>query len=102
MIVLNIFFTVQTRRGDLEVLAYNLIQWLGCTLPWEGNLQDVNVVHKSKEEYMDNVPKMIKACFGHKTPPGNNKRYTLYPRVKKIYFFRGYCGLLELSGNPKI
>ncbi|KAJ8928595.1 hypothetical protein NQ314_018801 [Rhamnusium bicolor] len=44
---------VQTKRGDLEILVYNLIQWLGCTLPWEKNLKDPNVVHKSKEEYME-------------------------------------------------
>ncbi|XP_018562059.1 serine/threonine-protein kinase VRK1 isoform X2 [Anoplophora glabripennis] len=75
---------VQTRRGDLEILAYNLIQWLGCTLPWESNLKDPNEVHKSKEAYMDNVPKMIKACFGHKTPPGAIVDYLNYLKTLKF------------------
>uniref|UniRef100_A0A6P7GIP7 non-specific serine/threonine protein kinase n=1 Tax=Diabrotica virgifera virgifera TaxID=50390 RepID=A0A6P7GIP7_DIAVI len=61
---------VQTKRGDLETLAYNLIQWLGCTLPWENDLKDPESVQKSKEEYMASVPKFIKACFDKRSPPG--------------------------------
>ncbi|CAG9837224.1 unnamed protein product [Diabrotica balteata] len=60
---------VQTRRGDLEILAYNIIQWLGCTLPWEKNLKDPNNVHKSKEEYMSDIPKFMKTCFTSESPP---------------------------------
>ncbi|KAJ8972443.1 hypothetical protein NQ317_000034 [Molorchus minor] len=84
---------VQTRRGDLEILAYNLIQWLGCTLPWEKNLKVPNVVQKCKEEYMSSVPKMIKACFGNRTPPGaivdflnylNSLKFDSEPDYKKI------------------
>uniref|UniRef100_A0A6P7FIL7 non-specific serine/threonine protein kinase n=1 Tax=Diabrotica virgifera virgifera TaxID=50390 RepID=A0A6P7FIL7_DIAVI len=60
---------VQTRRGDLEILAYNIIQWLGCTLPWEKNLKDPNNVHKSKEEYMSDIPKFMKTCFTSGSPP---------------------------------
>ncbi|CAG9813452.1 unnamed protein product [Phaedon cochleariae] len=61
---------VQSRRGDLEILAYNIIQWLGCTLPWEKHLKDPKVVQQSKEEYMTSVPKFMKACFEKKSPPG--------------------------------
>ncbi|KAJ8951244.1 hypothetical protein NQ318_010272 [Aromia moschata] len=56
------------QKGDLEILAYNLIQWLGCALPWERNLKDPNAVHKDKEDFMHSVPKMIKACFGNRSP----------------------------------
>ncbi|CAG9829101.1 unnamed protein product [Diabrotica balteata] len=61
---------VQTKRGDLETLAYNLIQWLGCVLPWENDLENPEDVQKSKEEYMSSVPKFIKACFDKRSPSG--------------------------------
>nr|XP_023016800.1 serine/threonine-protein kinase VRK1-like [Leptinotarsa decemlineata] len=61
---------VQTRRGDLEILAYNIIQWLGCVLPWEKKLKDPVAVHNMKEENMASVPKFIKACFEKRSPPG--------------------------------
>lgn len=64
-------FLVQSRRGDLEILAYNIIQWLGCILPWETKLTDPKTVQKSKEEHMSSVQNIIKACFGKKSPPGN-------------------------------
>ncbi|XP_060526797.1 serine/threonine-protein kinase VRK1-like [Cylas formicarius] len=60
---------VQTRRGDLEILGYNLIHWLGCALPWEDNLGDPKEVQKSKEEHMQDVSKLLKACFKAATPP---------------------------------
>lgn len=61
---------VPTRRGDLEILIYNLIQWLGCTLPWENNIKDPMAVKASKEKYMADIPLFMKTCFGSKTPPG--------------------------------
>lgn len=62
---------METKRGDLEILAYNMIQWLGCKLPWEKDLKDPKVVQKSKEENMSNIPKFMKSCFGKDSPPGN-------------------------------
>ncbi|KAG5871173.1 Nucleosomal histone kinase 1 [Gonioctena quinquepunctata] len=91
---------VPTRRGDLEVLAYNMIQWLGCPLPWEKNLKDPKAVHKLKEEYMDSIPKFIKACFEKRSPPGpvvdflnyiSNLQHDSDPDYKTIknYFLSG-------------
>ncbi|XP_071453858.1 nucleosomal histone kinase 1 [Hetaerina americana] len=51
---------VQTRRGDLEVLGYNLLHWIVSRLPWEGDLQDPVKVQKMKEDFMKNVPSSIK------------------------------------------
>lgn len=65
-----VFFTVPTMRGDLEVLAYNIIHWLGCKLPWEKNLSDPIVVQKSKEDNMEKTDKITKACFAEQDPPG--------------------------------
>ncbi|CAH1999481.1 unnamed protein product [Acanthoscelides obtectus] len=61
---------VPTRRGDLEILAYNLIHWLGGSLPWDKKLSDPKIVQKSKEEFIDAISKSAKSCFGNKAPPG--------------------------------
>ncbi|XP_065168643.1 serine/threonine-protein kinase VRK1 [Atheta coriaria] len=47
---------VQTRRGDIEILAYNMIHWLTGTLPWEGN-SNPESVQQEKENFMDNITK---------------------------------------------
>ncbi|KAB0397435.1 hypothetical protein E2I00_011168 [Balaenoptera physalus] len=48
--VLNLLlcFTAPSRRGDLEILGYCMIQWLSGHLPWEDNLKDPNYVRDSK------------------------------------------------------
>lgn len=98
---------VQTRRGDLEILAYNMIHWLGCKLPWEDNLKDPKKVQNSKEESMSTVDKMVKSCFGSKSAPKgivNFLKYlkTLkfdtepdYEKIKKIFTE----GIKEASGT---
>ncbi|XP_049536092.1 nucleosomal histone kinase 1-like [Anopheles darlingi] len=65
---------VSTIRGDLEVLAYNLIEWAGGKLPWneEKTLKDCNKVHHMKEASIgDGTPTdFLKRCFPKsKTPP---------------------------------
>ncbi|CAH2327926.1 serine threonine- kinase VRK1 isoform X1 [Pelobates cultripes] len=40
-----------SRRGDLEILGYCMVQWLCGTLPWEDNLADPNYVTNSKIRY---------------------------------------------------
>lgn len=58
-----IIFIVPTRRGDLEILAYNIIHWLGGQLPWDNNLKDPNVVQQSKENAMNDVKSFVESCF---------------------------------------
>lgn len=59
-------------RGDMEILAYNLIQWTGGDLPWEKNeLLNVPVkVQQSKDELMANVSARLKDCYGSQKCPG--------------------------------
>lgn len=59
-----------SRRGDLEILGYNLAQWLCAKLPWEDNLTDCDYVAKHKRWYMDNVDKLMDKCFPDGSPPG--------------------------------
>ncbi|XP_053610909.1 serine/threonine-protein kinase VRK1-like [Plodia interpunctella] len=46
---------VPTMRGDLEILGYNMLQWLLGTLPWERSLQAPKAVQDMKDTFMKNV-----------------------------------------------
>ncbi|XP_068617542.1 nucleosomal histone kinase 1 [Battus philenor] len=46
---------VPTMRGDLEILAYNMLQWLVGELPWEKSLKQPKTVQAAKEAFMKNV-----------------------------------------------
>ncbi|XP_050069075.1 serine/threonine-protein kinase VRK1 [Anopheles maculipalpis] len=56
---------VMTMRGDLEILAYNMIEWAGGSLPWkeEKLLKDCNKVQQMKEEGMSDVAGLLKQSF---------------------------------------
>ncbi|XP_069688663.1 serine/threonine-protein kinase VRK1-like [Periplaneta americana] len=69
---------VSTRRGDLEILGYNLVQWMTSKLPWENNLRDSVHVHQQKNKYMDNIPEFVKKCFQKTNPPGAMVKYLEY------------------------
>lgn len=53
----------------MEILAYNLIEWLGGTLPWTSNLKNPKIVQAGKEEHMKSPQKMLEKCFGDKIYP---------------------------------
>ena len=71
---------VPTMRGDLEVLAYNLIEWSGVKLPWvEKKLLTKPVeVQKSKEDFMNNFEKSLKAAYGTENVPGQISGFFKY------------------------
>lgn len=56
-------YGVATRRGDLEILGYNIIHWLGGSLPWDSKLADPKVVQAEKEKAMNEIPSFVKQCF---------------------------------------
>lgn len=60
---------VPSRRGDLEILGYCMVQWLCKKLPWENKLTDKEYVMKEKIKHMNNIPDFIKTCF-----PDSNDR----------------------------
>lgn len=49
---------VLTRRSDIEILAYNLFQWLGNTLPWEKDLSNPVNVQSEKIKFFKNLNKL--------------------------------------------
>lgn len=50
-----------TMRGDLEILGYNMLQWLVGELPWEKSLKQPKTVQAMKEEFMKSVRTKIKS-----------------------------------------
>ncbi|CRL07116.1 CLUMA_CG020113, isoform A [Clunio marinus] len=59
---------VPTMRGDFEILAYNLLEWIGGILPWIAKkiLLKPLEVQKMKEEFMKSTEKSLKICFDGK------------------------------------
>lgn len=57
---------VPTIRGDIEILAYNLIEWAGAKLPWvvKKLLEKPVEVQRAKEEFMRSPDNSLKSCFG--------------------------------------
>jgi vaccinia related kinase len=64
-------FPANGRRGDFEILGYNMLQWMCGRLPWESNLTDPEFVASQKNKYMSNIPALIQECFPAKNAPGN-------------------------------
>ena len=60
----------QSRRGDLEILGYNLLQWTSGTLPWMDRLQSADKVAEEKNRRMADVPGLVRACFTDGLPKG--------------------------------
>ncbi|KAM8920797.1 serine/threonine-protein kinase VRK1 [Pelodytes ibericus] len=64
-----------SRRGDLEILGYCMLQWLCGKLPWEDNLTDANYVKDSKIRYHDEVSALMEQCFPDTKKPDELKKY---------------------------
>lgn len=57
-----------SRRADLEILGYCMLQWLCGRLPWEDNLKNCDYVAAEKIRYMSNLSKLLKDCFKKDKP----------------------------------
>jgi vaccinia related kinase len=66
-----------SRRGDLETLGYNMLQWLGGTLPWS-NIEVAEDNHSQKDRYMSNIPLLMNSCFVNSEPPAMLIQYFKY------------------------
>lgn len=61
---------VPSRRADLEILGYNMVQWLCGKLPWEDKLQNCDYVAQQKIALMNDVNTFITCCSGTEQYPG--------------------------------
>ncbi|CAL9687115.1 unnamed protein product [Knipowitschia caucasica] len=64
-----------SRRADLEILGYCLVQWLCGRLPWEDKLQDPLYVRDSKLRCQDNIAEFMKECFPSQDKPDELQRF---------------------------
>uniref|UniRef100_A0A673K8T0 Serine/threonine-protein kinase VRK1 n=1 Tax=Sinocyclocheilus rhinocerous TaxID=307959 RepID=A0A673K8T0_9TELE len=64
-----------SRRGDLEIMGYCMIQWLCGRLPWEDKLQDPLYVRDSKLRCRDNIDEFLKSCFPSENIPEEMKKF---------------------------
>lgn len=80
---------VPTMRGDLEILGYNLIQWMGVLLPWEADkiLDKPVKVQEAKEKFMKETDSALKKLFPSSVPEG-------------IKSFMKYVASLEYNEAP--
>ncbi|RLU25287.1 hypothetical protein DMN91_003380 [Ooceraea biroi] len=88
-----------SRRGDLETLGYNIIQWLCGKLPWEKDDNETNLVmdpeevHRQKDILLSDLPLFMNECFPHKKkPPAAIMKYMQYVtelgfETKPNYFY---------------
>lgn len=54
---------VPTRRGDMEILGFNLLHWLASTLPWEPDIKNPEKVFEKKRALMENVKEYMKKHY---------------------------------------
>lgn len=74
-----------SRRGDLEILGYCMVQWLCGQLPWEDKRQDPIYIRDSKIRCRDNVSEFMTKCFSSQDKPDELQRFM--EEVKKL----DYC-----------
>ncbi|XP_067845139.1 serine/threonine-protein kinase VRK1-like isoform X2 [Heptranchias perlo] len=72
-----------SRRGDLEILGYCMLQWLCGKLPWEQNLKDPVAVQQAKIKLMENLPTSVHQCFPSGSDSSEIVNYLSYVRTLK-------------------
>ncbi|XP_067900985.1 serine/threonine-protein kinase VRK1-like isoform X2 [Heterodontus francisci] len=78
-----------SRRGDLEILGYCMLQWLCGKLPWEQNLKDPVAVQEAKIKLMENLPTSVHRCF----PSGSES--------SEIVNYLSYVSTLKYEERPQ-
>ena len=67
-----------SRRGDLEVLLYNFIEWLGGRLPWDMNTMQKPIFYKTEKfRAFENPAAFLKASFNTEKYPGRVNIYLI-------------------------
>lgn len=79
-----------SRRGDIEVLLYNLIEWWGGSLPWDRDLATPDQVKTAKFRAFANQQKFLRHCFRSKSG--------VYPAL--LGKMMRYVGALRFEQEP--
>lgn len=58
-----------SRRGDLEILVYCLVEWAGGRLPWDRDTSSCEEVKAAKFWAFGHIDKFLKTAFKEKTVP---------------------------------
>ncbi|XP_054652001.1 serine/threonine-protein kinase VRK1 isoform X2 [Dunckerocampus dactyliophorus] len=64
-----------SRRGDLEILCYCMVQWLCGSLPWEDKLQDPLYVRDYKIRSQKSISEFMAKCFPSQDRPDEIQRF---------------------------
>ncbi|XP_031626204.1 nucleosomal histone kinase 1-like [Contarinia nasturtii] len=83
---------VLTLRGDMENLAFNLLEWAGGALPWMNCLNEADKVQRSKDKLMSRTNIDLHRCFPNEICPET---------IRKFFEHIGECGLTELPSYEK-
>ncbi|XP_048456945.1 serine/threonine-protein kinase VRK1-like [Rhincodon typus] len=83
------FETAPSRRGDLEILGYCMLQWLCGKLPWEQKVKDPVAVQEAKIKFMENLPTSVRQCF----PSGSES--------SEIINYFSYVSTLKYEEKPQ-
>ncbi|XP_065487682.1 serine/threonine-protein kinase VRK2 isoform X2 [Caloenas nicobarica] len=67
-----------SRRGDLEILGYCMLQWLCGKLPWEQNLNDPVAVQTAKTKLMDELPHSVLEWDSSGSSCGETSKFLAY------------------------
>ncbi|XP_060105495.1 serine/threonine-protein kinase VRK2 [Heteronotia binoei] len=117
-----------SRRGDLEILGYCMLQWICGKLPWEQDLRNPEAVQAAKTKLLDELPDSVTRWALPGTSCGEIATFLKnacelaydekpdYEMLKKILLsgleHRGRCydpfsfiavtsGLIEHAANPR-
>jgi vaccinia related kinase len=67
-----------SRRGDFEVLLFNLIDWLGGRLPWDEEPQlKPKIIERMKIKAFSDIPKFLHTTFKTAAYPGTTRERTM-------------------------
>ncbi|XP_025105212.1 serine/threonine-protein kinase VRK1-like isoform X2 [Pomacea canaliculata] len=64
-----------SRRGDLEILGYCMLEWLSGHLPWEKFINDKEKIKELKIKYMNDLQDLMQTCFGSQNKPEGLRKY---------------------------
>ncbi|XP_078260891.1 serine/threonine-protein kinase VRK1-like [Rhinoraja longicauda] len=90
-----------SRRSDLEILGYCLLQWLCGKLPWDRDLQDPVAVQQAKVKFMTNLPTSVRQCFSSGCQSSELVNYLTYVSTLKYEERPQYQKLHNILLNRK-